>query len=175
MQKNPELDHPSRYFFFLLFNTTLQFTNIIHNYDRFLLFPERLGSRPCPLCLKIISNKSNLLKHIRIRHNTDYYDQAKCPKCYKNFKNKYSLRAHINIYHKENNVQPLSSEQGVKEDHYSYNSIMEPPPMLAQPSTMPEQYFGIMSTTNLAPEQISMNSPMFLTQSLTSPAMSSTS
>ncbi|XP_008467568.1 protein tramtrack, beta isoform-like isoform X1 [Diaphorina citri] len=175
---------------------------------------ERLGRRPCPLCLKIISNKSNLLKHIRIRHNTDYYDQAKCPKCYKNFKNKYSLRAHINIYHKENTVQTMNSGEfnNVKEDQYSYSNILEPPPMMAQPTSMTEQYFGIMSTTNLPnmnttnlpnlnttnlpnlntnlsnltttslpPESISLStmnslsSPVFLTQSLTSSAMSSTS
>lgn len=75
-------------------------------------------------------------------------------------------------------MQPLSNEQSIKEDQYSYSNVMEPPPMIAQPSTIPEQYFGIMSTTNLAPESISLNplnSPMFLTQSLTSPAMSSTS
>ncbi|KAK7604418.1 hypothetical protein V9T40_005604 [Parthenolecanium corni] len=60
----------------------------------------RLGRRPCPLCQKIISNKSNLLKHMRIRHS-DEYNPAGCTMCGKVFKNKYSLRAHINIYHKE--------------------------------------------------------------------------
>ncbi|KAG8320759.1 hypothetical protein J6590_062000 [Homalodisca vitripennis] len=58
-----------------------------------------MRAQPCPLCPKIISNKSNLLKHMRIRH-TDEYNPAYCMLCNKLFKNKYSLRAHINIYHK---------------------------------------------------------------------------
>uniref|UniRef100_A0A1B6EQ73 BTB domain-containing protein n=1 Tax=Cuerna arida TaxID=1464854 RepID=A0A1B6EQ73_9HEMI len=59
----------------------------------------QMSAQPCPLCPKIISNKSNLLKHMRIRH-TDEYNPAYCMLCNKLFKNKYSLRAHINIYHK---------------------------------------------------------------------------
>uniref|UniRef100_A0A023F0E7 Broad-complex core protein n=1 Tax=Triatoma infestans TaxID=30076 RepID=A0A023F0E7_TRIIF len=61
---------------------------------------DRNGRRPCPLCTKVISNKSNLLKHMRIRHS-DAYNPACCVLCNKVFKNKYSLRAHLNIYHKD--------------------------------------------------------------------------
>ncbi|KAF6211694.1 hypothetical protein GE061_012208 [Apolygus lucorum] len=72
-----------------------------HGISAELLSPgERNGRRPCPQCTKVISNKSNLLKHIRIRHS-DAYNPACCILCNKIFKNKYSLRAHLNIYHKE--------------------------------------------------------------------------
>lgn len=79
----------------------------------FLIFADaRLGRRPCPLCQKIISNKSNLLKHMRIRHS-DEYNPAGCTMCGKVFKNKYSLRAHINIYHKEAGSNGAVSTFGV--------------------------------------------------------------
>lgn len=67
---------------------------------------SRNGRRPCPLCTKVISNKSNLLKHMRIRHS-DAYNPACCVLCNKIFKNKYSLRAHLNIYHKEYITPPV--------------------------------------------------------------------
>lgn len=70
---------------------------------------DRNGRRPCPQCTKVISNKSNLLKHIRIRHS-DAYNPACCVLCNKIFKNKYSLRAHLNIYHKEY-ISPMTQQQ----------------------------------------------------------------
>jgi len=78
---------------------------------------ERDRRRPCPFCTKVISNKSNLLKHMRIRHS-DVYDPACCVLCNKMFKNKYSLRAHLNIYHKE---------------------YIAPPPQHSQPAPPPPQ------------------------------------
>ncbi|BES99674.1 BTB/POZ domain [Nesidiocoris tenuis] len=76
----------------------------------FILFSaDRNGKRPCPQCTKVISNKSNLLKHIRIRHS-DAYNPACCLLCNKMFKNKYSLRAHLNIYHKEY-ISPNAPQQ----------------------------------------------------------------
>ncbi|CAH1392435.1 unnamed protein product [Nezara viridula] len=72
---------------------------------------DRNGKRPCPLCTKVISNKSNLLKHMRIRHS-DAYNPACCMLCNKVFKNKYSLRAHLNIYHKEYIAPPPGVQGG---------------------------------------------------------------
>ncbi|XP_060862038.1 protein tramtrack, beta isoform-like isoform X2 [Metopolophium dirhodum] len=82
---------------------------------------DRLGRRPCPLCQKVISNKSNLLKHMRIRHS-DEYNPAGCSVCGKVFKNKYSLRAHINIYHKEHSTTTNSPNQGAYQV-YNNNAI----------------------------------------------------
>ena len=91
---------------------------IVTDFDYFVA--DRNGRRPCPLCTKVISNKSNLLKHMRIRHS-DVYNPACCLLCNKLFKNKYSLRAHLNIYHKQyisspgqpqpNNAQPVYNAQ----------------------------------------------------------------
>lgn len=86
-----------------------------------MFFTDRLGRRPCPLCQKVISNKSNLLKHMRIRHS-DEYNPAGCSVCGKVFKNKYSLRAHINIYHKEHSTTTNSTNQGAYQV-YNNNAI----------------------------------------------------
>ncbi|KAE9545740.1 hypothetical protein AGLY_001283 [Aphis glycines] len=96
--------------------------------DVIVIAHNRLGRRPCPLCQKVISNKSNLLKHMRIRHS-DEYNPAGCSVCGKVFKNKYSLRAHINIYHKEQstNTTPNTSNQGAYQV-YNNNTVPQQQP-----------------------------------------------
>ncbi|KAK7026018.1 hypothetical protein SK128_009268 [Halocaridina rubra] len=54
-------------------------------------------ARPCPVCHKLISNRANLKKHLKIRHSTQ--EEALCLYCRKVFRNKYSLWTHINSYH----------------------------------------------------------------------------
>lgn len=66
----------------------------------FFIFTDRLMSRPCPLCAKIISNKSNLQKHMKIIHSNQC-KQQRCLLCERVFKNKYSLKAHMYTYHRE--------------------------------------------------------------------------
>lgn len=66
----------------------------------FFIFTDRLMSRPCPLCAKIISNKSNLQKHMKIVHSNQC-KQQRCLLCERVFKNKYSLKAHVYTYHRE--------------------------------------------------------------------------
>ncbi|XP_068081081.1 protein abrupt isoform X2 [Anabrus simplex] len=78
---------------------------------------DRFMSRPCPLCNKIISNKSNLLKHMRIRHSGVCKQQC-CPACKKVFKNKYSLKVHMHTYHRTDHPQQesesISSHTSIK-------------------------------------------------------------
>ncbi|KAK3883848.1 hypothetical protein Pcinc_011845 [Petrolisthes cinctipes] len=54
-------------------------------------------ARPCPVCHKLISNRANLKKHLKIRHSAQ--EEALCLYCRKVFRNKYSLWTHINSYH----------------------------------------------------------------------------
>lgn len=54
-------------------------------------------ARPCPVCHKLISNRANLKKHLKIRHSVQ--EEALCLYCRKVFRNKYSLWTHINSYH----------------------------------------------------------------------------
>ncbi|XP_065343136.1 protein bric-a-brac 2-like isoform X2 [Cloeon dipterum] len=61
---------------------------------------NRMSSRPCPVCQKIISNKSNLVKHMRIKHGGSYLQEASCHICGKVFKHKYSLSAHMYSLHR---------------------------------------------------------------------------
>ncbi|XP_025200837.1 protein tramtrack, beta isoform-like isoform X1 [Melanaphis sacchari] len=103
---------------------------------------DRLGRRPCPLCQKVISNKSNLLKHMRIRHS-DEYNPAGCSVCGKVFKNKYSLRAHINIYHKEHSTTTTTattntSNQGAYQV-YNNNAVPQQQPQQQHPQHQQQQ------------------------------------
>ena len=70
-------------------------------------------ARPCPVCHKLISNRANLKKHLKIRHSAQ--EEALCLYCRKVFRNKYSLWTHINSYHpgvKSANAQdPASAPQ----------------------------------------------------------------
>ncbi|KAL5245049.1 hypothetical protein ACI65C_012459 [Semiaphis heraclei] len=100
--------------------------------EQSLTTADRLGRRPCPLCQKVISNKSNLLKHMRIRHS-DEYNPAGCSVCGKVFKNKYSLRAHINIYHKEHSTSTNTTNQQGTYQVYNNNAIGQ------QQSQQPQQ------------------------------------
>lgn len=65
---------------------------------------NRMSSRPCPVCQKIISNKSNLVKHMRIKHGGSYLQEASCHICGKVFKHKYSLSAHMYSLHRSANA-----------------------------------------------------------------------
>ncbi|XP_018910893.2 uncharacterized protein [Bemisia tabaci] len=119
---------------------------------------DRLGRRPCPLCQKIISNKSNLLKHMRIRHS-DEYNPAGCVLCGKVFKNKYSLRAHINIYHKEvtsSMPSPLSSNSKI--DQYSFNpNLINPQNFQLSQQQQPQNVNQLPTTTpNFPPQNSNM-------------------
>ncbi|XP_050708671.1 protein abrupt-like isoform X7 [Eriocheir sinensis] len=67
-------------------------------------------ARPCPVCHKLISNRANLKKHLKIRHSVQ--EEALCLYCRKVFRNKYSLWTHINSYHpgvKNANVQDTAA------------------------------------------------------------------
>ncbi|XP_071455649.1 transcription activator GAGA-like [Hetaerina americana] len=61
---------------------------------------DRATCIPCTLCNKIISNKSNLIKHMKIRHSSGSTAE-KCHHCGKIFKNKYSLKYHCYMYHRQ--------------------------------------------------------------------------
>lgn len=62
------------------------------------------------MCHKLISNRANLKKHLKIRHSVQ--EEALCLYCRKVFRNKYSLWTHINSYHpgvKNANVQDTAA------------------------------------------------------------------
>ncbi|XP_046392409.1 zinc finger and BTB domain-containing protein 17-like isoform X2 [Ischnura elegans] len=61
---------------------------------------DRGSHIPCSLCNKLISNRSNLLKHMKIRHSTGATTE-KCHHCGKVFKNMYSLKYHCYMYHRQ--------------------------------------------------------------------------
>ncbi|XP_050542124.1 zinc finger and BTB domain-containing protein 26-like [Daktulosphaira vitifoliae] len=124
--------------------------------DQSLSTADRLGRRPCPLCQKVISNKSNLLKHMRIRHS-DEYNPAGCSVCGKVFKNKYSLRAHINIYHKDHsnntNLGGGGNQNATAYQVYSNNTVVTHQQQQHQNQMIPQQ------------QQITNNSGTYLTGS----------
>ncbi|XP_060839864.1 protein tramtrack, beta isoform-like [Rhopalosiphum padi] len=107
--------------------------------DQSLTTADRLGRRPCPLCQKVISNKSNLLKHMRIRHS-DEYNPAGCSVCGKVFKNKYSLRAHINIYHKEHSTNTTNTSNQGAYQVYNNNAVPQQQPQQQHPQQQHQQH-----------------------------------
>ncbi|XP_065201840.1 broad-complex core protein-like isoform X1 [Planococcus citri] len=150
-------------------STNSNFMNMMANYpssqstsdQNSSLSETRLGRRPCPLCQKIISNKSNLLKHMRIRHS-DEYNPAGCNLCGKVFKNKYSLRAHVNIYHKETNTSnnyPFSSYPQTSSSECGHslsnnNSSLCPsnsPPVSVFSSTLMNSNYVLPSANDINP------------------------